>query len=53
LFLLDAAADEYTELGRVAVFGKDEKGLYAHPAFVGTRVYLRGSASVVRVNLNA
>ena len=51
LILLDAAADEYTELGRLAVFGKDEKGLYAHPAFAGTRIYIRGSASVVCLEL--
>ncbi len=46
LILLDATADEYTELGRLAAFGKDEKGVYAHPAFVGTRVYVRGNNSV-------
>jgi hypothetical protein len=51
LVLLDATAKEYTELGRLAVFGKDEKGVYAHPAFVGTRLYLRGSGSVVCVEL--
>ena len=51
LVLIDATANEYTELGRLAVFGKEEKGLYAHPAFVGTRVYIRGSASLVCVDL--
>ena len=51
LILLDATAKEYTELSRLAVFGKDEKGVYAHPALVGTRVYVRGSASVVRLDL--
>ena len=51
LILLDATATEYAELGRLAVFGKDEKGVYAHPAFVGTRVYVRGSRSVVCVEL--
>jgi outer membrane protein assembly factor BamB len=51
LILLDATAAEYTELGKLAVFGKEEKGLYAHPAFVGTRVYLRGSSSVVCLDL--
>ena len=51
LVLLDATAKVYTELGRLAVFGKDEKGVYAHPAFVGTRVYVRGSGSVVCVEL--
>lgn len=51
LILLDAAADEYTELGRLRVFGKDEKGVYAHPALVGTRVYVRGSTSVACLDL--
>lgn len=51
LILLDATANEYTELGRLAVFGKDEKGVYAHPALVGTRVYVRGSGSVVCIDL--
>ncbi len=51
LILLDATAKEYTELGRMAVFGKGEKGVYAHPAFVGTRMYVRGSGSVVCVEL--
>jgi outer membrane protein assembly factor BamB len=52
LILLDATADEYTEMNRLAVFGKDDKGVYAHPAFVGTRMYLRGSSSVVCVELS-
>ena len=46
LILLDATTTEYTELGRLAAFGKDEKGVYAHPAFVGTRVYVRGNSSI-------
>jgi hypothetical protein len=51
LILLDAAANEYAELGRLAVFGKEEKGLYSHPALVGTRVYLRGTPAVVCLDL--
>jgi outer membrane protein assembly factor BamB len=51
LILLDATAKEYAELGRLAVFGKDEKGVYAHPALVGTRVYVRGSTSIVCLEL--
>ncbi len=51
LILLDATAKEFTELGRLAVFGKDEKGVYAHPAFVGTRVYVRGSGSLACIDL--
>jgi outer membrane protein assembly factor BamB len=53
LILLDAAADEYTELGRLRALGKDEKGVYSHPALVGTRVYVRGSSSVVCLDLGA
>jgi outer membrane protein assembly factor BamB len=52
LILLDATAKEFTELARLSVF-KGEKGLYAHPAFAGTRAYVRGSASVVCVELGA
>lgn len=51
LILLDVGATEYTELGRLAALGRDEKGLYSHPAFVGTRVYLRGTSSVVCLDL--
>jgi outer membrane protein assembly factor BamB len=43
--LVDAKADEYTELGRVKVL-PNEKGLYSHPAFVGKRVYVRGGNSL-------
>ncbi len=53
LILLDAAAKEYAELGRLAAFGKGEKGVYAHPAFAGTRVYVRGSGSVVCLDLGS
>ncbi len=53
LILLDATADEYTELGRLSVFGKEEKGVYSHPAFVGTRIYIRGSTSVVCLDLDS
>ncbi len=51
LILLDALAMEYTELSRLAVFGKEEKGLYAHPAFEGSRIYIRGTASIVCLDL--
>lgn len=50
LILLDATAKEYTEVSRLPVF-KDEKGVYAHPAFAGTRAYVRGTASLVCVDL--
>jgi outer membrane protein assembly factor BamB len=50
LVLFDTAADEWAELGRLKVFAK-EKGLYSHPAFVGKRVYVRGSSTVARFDL--
>ena len=43
--LFDAAADEFKELGRLKVL-PGEKGLFSHPAFVGTRVYVRGSSTL-------
>ena len=51
LILLDATAAEYTELGRLAALGNEEKGLYSHPALVGSRIYLRGSSAVVCIDL--
>lgn len=50
LILLDAKAAKYTELARMRLFD-EEKGLYAHPAFVGRHMYVRGSRSIVRVGL--
>lgn len=50
LVLFDPTADEWEELGRLKVFA-NEKGLYAHPAFVGKRVYVRGGSAVVCVDL--
>lgn len=50
LILLDAAANEYRELGRMRVF-PEEKGCYSHPALVGTKLFVRGSAEVVCVEL--
>jgi len=52
LVLLDATASAYRELGRLAVW-KRETGCYAHPALVGGRLYLRGSSSVVRLDIDA
>jgi outer membrane protein assembly factor BamB len=51
LILLDASTDEYTERGRVAPFPKTEVGVFSHPAFVGTRIYLRGSTTLVCLDL--
>jgi hypothetical protein len=50
LILIDARADKYRELGRLAVL-KDEKGCLSHPALVGKRLYLRGNASLYAVEM--
>ena len=50
LILLDAAAAKFDPVGRLKVFDGD-RGVYSHPAFVGGRAYIRGSSSVVCVDL--
>ena len=45
LILFDPRAGKFDPISRVKVF-PDEAGLYSHPAFVGTRMYVRGSSSV-------
>jgi outer membrane protein assembly factor BamB len=48
--LFDAGAKEFEPLGRMMVLD-GEKGMYAHPAFVGSKAFVRGASSVVRVDL--
>ena len=50
LILIDAKADDYAEVARLKVLD-GEIGLYSHPAFVGNRIYLRGSSALVAVNV--
>ena len=50
LLLIDATADQFKLLGRVKLL-KDDGGLLSHPALVGQRLYLRGSAEIVCVDL--
>lgn len=50
LVLIDARAGEFAPLGRVRLWA-EERGLYAHPAFVGTRAFVRGGGEVVCVEL--
>jgi outer membrane protein assembly factor BamB len=52
LILIDSKSTKFEPLGRVKVFA-DEAGLFSHPAFVGTRVYMRGSSSVICVELKS
>jgi outer membrane protein assembly factor BamB len=51
LILLNAKADEFKVLSRLQVL-EEEHGCYAHPAFVGTRVYMRGDACILCVDLS-
>ncbi len=46
LILLDPQAAKFDLISRLKVF-PDEAGLYSHPAFVETRMYVRGSSSLV------
>jgi outer membrane protein assembly factor BamB len=50
LILIDATSDELKVLSRLTVW-KEERGCYAHPALVGTRLYLRSSSMLVCVEL--
>jgi outer membrane protein assembly factor BamB len=50
LILFDATAPKFDPVGRLKVFD-GERGVYSHPAFVGGRAYVRGSSSVVCVDL--
>jgi hypothetical protein len=48
--LADAARDKPRIEGQWRVFENDH-GVYFHPAVVGSRLYLRGSAEIVCIDL--
>jgi len=50
LLLIDAQSPEYRLIDRSQLFA-DDSGVYAHPALVGTRLYVRGSNSICCVEL--
>lgn len=50
LLLLDATANGFKLKSRLTVF-PDESGVYAHPALVGNRLYLRSSTHIVCLEL--
>lgn len=50
LILIDPLDARYRLLGKLKALDS-ESGLYSHPAFVGNRIYLRGSASLVAMAL--
>ena len=51
LILFDASADDYRVLGRTTLF-KDDSGVYSHPAFIGHRIYVRGSTHIRCLSLD-
>jgi len=50
LVLWEAKAEAFKPVSRVKLL-KDEAGVYAHPAFVGKRLYVRGDSEVVCAEL--
>jgi outer membrane protein assembly factor BamB len=52
LRLIDALASNYKLLGKLTAL-EDETGIYAHPAVVGDRLYLRGTDAVYCISLSS
>jgi outer membrane protein assembly factor BamB len=50
VILLDARAGKMRDLGRWQLFREEQAG-YAHPAVVGTKLYLRGNSSIICIEL--
>jgi hypothetical protein len=46
LILLDAVAEKFAPLSRLKLFENDS-GVFAHPALVGSRLFVRSSSSLV------
>ncbi|MDB5387551.1 MAG: outer rane biosis protein BamB [Planctomycetaceae bacterium] len=51
LILVNARSDKFEKVSELQLF-EDEAGLYAHPALVGRRLYVRGSKSLVCLDLD-
>ena len=52
LVLVDAASDPFRVVSRLRVFNDGEYEVYAHPALVGTRLFLRGESALACVDLS-
>lgn len=52
LVLGDAKTEKWKKLGSLSPFGKGEFEYYSHPALVGDRLYMRGKASILCLDLN-
>ena len=51
LLLFDAESPDFQLIDRSSLF-EDDSGVYAHPALVGTCLYVRGSDSICCVELD-
>lgn len=51
LILINVSDDKFQKISELQLFD-DEAGLYSHPALVGRRLYVRGSKSLVCVDLD-
>ena len=52
LILVNASSDQYQVVSRLKVFSQGAE-LYAHPALVGDRLYIRGETELTCLNLSA
>ena len=53
LLLVDGQASQFRVRSRLTVFEHGDAELYAHPAIVGNRLYLRGENELVCVEMDA
>jgi outer membrane protein assembly factor BamB len=51
LLLIDSQSPNYRLISRSKVF-EDDTGVYSHPALAGTRLYVRGSTSIVCIDFS-
>jgi outer membrane protein assembly factor BamB len=51
LVLADANGDRFQMLSKLKVFGDAREEFYSHPALVGNRLYIRGTRSIVCLDL--
>jgi len=52
LVLIDATGEAFRVISTLPVFGDADEEFYSHPALVGSRLYLRGSRSLVCIELD-
>ncbi len=52
VLLLDATEDQLQVISRMTVFDDGDAELYAHPALVGDRLYMRGAREIVGVRIS-